>query len=112
VRWCRATYGIRDLPELCAPMIDIDVDHRRAQGLSPNTLGTELTALRRLDQRLRLKGLLSLALCLRRCVSREFSPGGALSGRGGRSQHRLHRAGVERDPDQPPVCAPGAHLAS
>jgi integrase len=49
-------YGLREISEIKLYMITAYIDGRRAAGLSPRTLATEITALRRLDLYARLEG--------------------------------------------------------
>jgi integrase/recombinase XerC len=54
--WAKARYSIRQTADLRADMVQAYLDARQASNLSPRTIATELTALRRLDLYARDRG--------------------------------------------------------
>ncbi len=48
IRFCRERYHIQAIKEIATDMVRAYIDERKASGLSPRTIATEITALRRL----------------------------------------------------------------
>ena len=48
VKWCREAYHIRQVRDITPLMVRAYIDSRRATGLSPRTLATDITSIRRL----------------------------------------------------------------
>ena len=48
VEWAQGRYGLSEIREVTSPMVKVYIEERQARGLSPRTLATDITGLRRL----------------------------------------------------------------
>jgi site-specific recombinase XerD len=48
VKWCHERHGLREIRQITTPLVVAYIDKRKASGLSPRTIATDITALRRL----------------------------------------------------------------